>query len=63
MLIIASENPIKGYNNIAYTLHFYAASHKQWLMNKAQKALDNGVALIVTEWGSVLADGGGEARC
>jgi endoglucanase/cellulose 1,4-beta-cellobiosidase len=57
---IASENPIKGYKNIAYTFHFYAASHKQWLMNKAQKALDNGVALIVTEWGSVLADGGGE---
>ena len=57
----ASENPIKGYKNIAYTLHFYAASHKQWLMNKAQKALDNGVALIVTEWGSVMADGGGKA--
>ena len=57
---IASENPIKGYKNIAYTFHFYAASHKQRLMNKAQKALDNGVALIVTEWGSVLADGGGE---
>lgn len=56
----ASENPIIGYTNIAYTLHFYAASHKKWLMNKAQKALDNGVALIVTEWGSVEADGGGE---
>jgi len=56
----ASENPIVGYDNIAYTLHFYAASHKKWLLNKAQKALDNGVALIVTEWGSVDADGGGE---
>ena len=56
----ASENPIKGYKNIAYTLHFYAASHKKWLLNKAQKALDNGIALIVTEWGSVEADGGGE---
>ncbi|WP_438988991.1 glycoside hydrolase family 5 protein [Polaribacter sp.] len=56
----ASENPIVGYKNIAYTLHFYAASHEKWLMNKAQKALDNGVALIVTEWGSVEADGGGE---
>lgn len=55
----ASENPIKGYNNIAYTLHFYAASHKKWLIGKAQKALDNGIALIVTEWGSVKADGGG----
>lgn len=57
----ASENPIIGYKNIAYTLHFYAASHKDWLLNKAQKALDNGIALIVTEWGSVEADGGGKA--
>lgn len=56
----ASLNPIKGYKNLAYTLHFYAASHKDWLINKAQKALDNGLALIVTEWGSVEADGGGE---
>ncbi|WP_159949403.1 glycoside hydrolase family 5 protein [Polaribacter septentrionalilitoris] len=56
----ASLNPIVGYKNIAYTLHFYAASHKKWLINKAQKALDNGLALIVTEWGSVEADGGGE---
>ncbi len=57
---LASSNPIKGFKNIAYTLHFYAGSHKEWLMNKAQKALDNGVALIVTEWGSVNADGGGD---
>ena len=56
----ASENPIKGFKNIAYTLHFYAGSHKNWLMNKAQKALDNGVALIVTEWGTVNADGNGD---
>ena len=56
----ASENPILGFKNIAYSLHFYAGSHKQWLMNKAQKALDNGIALMVTEWGSVNADGGGK---
>lgn len=56
----ASLNPIVGYKNIAYTLHFYAASHKEWLINKAQKAIDNGLALLVTEWGSVEADGGGE---
>ena len=56
----ASLNPIVGYKNIAYTLHFYAASHKKWLIDKAQKALDNGLALIVTEWGSVKADGSGE---
>lgn len=55
----ASENPITGYKNIAYTLHFYAGSHKDWLMNKAQKAINNGIALMVTEWGTVNADGNG----
>ncbi len=55
----AAKNPILGYKNIAYTLHFYAGSHKEWLMNKAKKALDNGVALMVTEWGTVNADGNG----
>jgi len=56
----ASNNPITGYSNIAYTLHFYSGSHKEWLINKAEKALENGIALIVTEWGCVDADGNGD---
>jgi endoglucanase/cellulose 1,4-beta-cellobiosidase len=57
---MVAENPIKGYDNIVYTLHFYAGSHHDWLMNKAKKALDNGIALMVTEWGTVNADGSGD---
>lgn len=45
--------------NTAYTLHFYAGTHKQELRNKAQKALDAGLALMVTEWGTVNANGDG----
>lgn len=56
---VVSENPIEGYKNIAYTLHFYAGSHFEWLLNKAQKAIDNGLPIIVTEWGTVNADGDG----
>ncbi len=56
----ASLDPITGYNNIAYTLHFYAGSHTQWLRDKANVALENGIALFVTEWGSVNADGDGD---
>ena len=55
----ASNDPITGYANIAYTLHFYAGTHKQSLRDKAQTALNNGIALFVTEWGAVNADGGG----
>jgi endoglucanase len=54
----ASRDPIAG-SNVAYTLHFYAGSHGQSLRDKAQTALNNGVALFVTEWGSVSASGDG----
>ena len=56
---VASQDKITGYNNIAYTLHFYAGTHKQFLRDKAQTALNNGIALFVTEWGAVNADGDG----
>ncbi len=56
---VASASPITGYANIAYTLHFYAGTHGQSLRDKAQVALNRNVALFVTEWGSVNADGGG----
>lgn len=53
---VASQNPIDR-ANIAYTLHFYAGTHGQSYRNKAQTALDNGIALFATEWGTVNADG------
>jgi polyisoprenoid-binding protein YceI len=55
----AAQSPITNYSNIAYTLHFYAGTHKQWLRDKAQTALNSGIALFVTEWGAVNADGDG----
>ncbi len=55
----ASNNPITGYLNIAYALHFYAGTHGQALRNNALTALNNGIALMVTEWGTVNSDGNG----
>ena len=55
---VASADKLSG-TNIAYTLHFYAATHGQSLRDKAQTALNNGAALFVTEWGSVQASGDG----
>jgi len=54
----ASMNPIKG-KNIAYALHYYASTHKQELRDKAQVALNNGIALFVSEYGTVFANGDG----
>jgi endoglucanase len=56
---VASRDPITGFSNIAYTLHFYAGTHGQGLRDKATTAMNNGLALFVTEWGSVNADGNG----
>jgi len=55
---IAAADPIAS-TNIAYALHFYAGTHGQSLRDKAQKALDRGAALFVTEWGAVNSNGDG----
>jgi hypothetical protein len=54
---VASNDPIAG-NNIAYTLHFYAGegAHDA-LRGKATTAMNNGIALFVTEWGTTPANG------
>ena len=59
-VVDASLNPING-SNIAYTLHFYAGTHRQSLRNNATTAMNNGIALFVTEWGAVNANGDGSA--
>jgi len=56
----AADNPIMGESNILYALHFYAASHKEDLRDKAKYAIDKGLPLIISEWGSVTYSGDGE---
>jgi endoglucanase len=55
---IAAADPIKA-DNIAYTLHFYAGTHKQELRDKAVVAMNKGLPLFVTEWGTCDASGAG----
>lgn len=55
----ASQNPIKEFN-IAYTLHFYAGTHKEELRNEAKLAIEMGLPIFVTEFGTTNADGDGK---
>lgn len=55
---VAAASPLAT-SNTAYTLHFYAASHRQFLRDKAASALAQGIALFATEWGTPDASGGG----
>ncbi len=54
----AAADPLTG-PNLAYTLHFYAGTHRQELRDKATAALAKGAALMVTEWGTSEATGDG----
>ncbi len=55
----AADSPITISTNIAYSLQFYASTHFVDLRQRAQYALDKGIALFATEWGMVNADGDG----
>ncbi|HEX9807754.1 MAG TPA: glycoside hydrolase family 5 protein [Alteraurantiacibacter sp.] len=56
---IAAKDPL-GFANVAYTLHYYAATHKEALRAKADAALAEGAALMITEFGTVEATGDGD---
>ncbi|RDY62045.1 glycoside hydrolase family 5 protein [Flagellimonas nanhaiensis] len=45
--------------NVMYTLHYYAATHKQELRNKALLAINNNIPIFVTEYGVSEASGDG----
>ncbi|HEX9934247.1 MAG TPA: cellulase family glycosylhydrolase [bacterium] len=55
---LAAADPIKG-SNLAYGLHYYAASHKQWLRDRAAAALNKGIALFASEFGTCEYTGSG----
>lgn len=54
----AANDPVTG-TNVAYTLHYYANSHKSALRQKCTNALNRGVAIFATEYGTCNASGNG----
>lgn len=56
-----AKNPIKGYKNIMYSLHFYANewSHNKYLPDKLVYARKKNLPVMVTEFGMSAASGGG----
>ena len=57
-VVDAANDPIKD-KNVAYTLHFYAGTHGQSLRDDAALAMQKGIALFVTEWGTCDSSGNG----
>lgn len=56
---IAAKDPITGYDNIMYTIHFYADTHRDDLRAKMKTALDSGLPVFCTEFGICDASGAG----
>ena len=55
----AAADPITGYDNIMYTLHFYAATHTDWLRDTMTAAVEAGLPIFVSEYGICDASGNG----
>ena len=57
-LHLAAQSPLAA-ENVMYTLHFYAGTHGQALRGRIDAAMEAGLAVFVSEWGTSRADGSG----
>ncbi len=57
---LVADSPLQGYNNIMYTVHFYAATHGNSLRERTEDAISRGVPVFISECGAMEADGDGE---
>ncbi|WP_132053373.1 glycoside hydrolase family 5 protein [Pseudocnuella soli] len=56
---LAADAPLKGFSNLMYTLHYYAATHKQALRDRGTYALKKGLPLFISESAGMEATGNG----
>ena len=54
----AAASPL-SYDNVMYTLHFYAGTHKDDLRNRLETCAQNGLPVFVSEFGMCDASGNG----
>lgn len=55
-----AADPIKGEENIIYSLHYYSSTHGDWLRDRLRAAVDSGLPVFVSEFGVSDASGNGE---
>lgn len=56
---LPAANPIKGYDNLMYTMHFYAATHGKELRDRTDEAIKNGLPVFISESAGMEASGDG----
>jgi len=55
----AAADPIREYDNLVYSIHFYAATHTEWLRENARKAIAAGLPLFISECAAMVHTGDG----
>ena len=56
---LAAADPVRGFSNLMYTMHFYAGTHKQWLRDRTDEAIKAGLPVFVSECAGMEATGDG----
>ena len=56
---LPAADPIKEYDNLMYTMHFYAGTHKKELRNRTDEAIKSGLPIFVSESAGMEATGDG----
>ena len=56
---LVADDPINGFSNIMYTMHFYAATHRQPLRDKCDYALGKKIPILISESAGMEATGDG----
>lgn len=56
---LVAADPIKNATNIMYTVHYYAATHKQSLRDRSDAAYKKGIPIFISESAGMEASGDG----
>lgn len=56
---LVSASPLQNVHNVMYTVHFYAATHKDYLREKTRKAVEGGLPVFISECAGMECTGDG----
>jgi len=56
---LVADDPLSGFSNLMYTVHFYAGTHGQSLRDRSDYALNKGIPIFVSECAGMEASGNG----
>ena len=57
---LVAESPLIGFSNVMYTVHFYAATHGDYLRERTEAAVKKGIPVFISECGATEASGDGK---